>query len=70
MIVGLYTGRVMLQALGVDSYGINNVIGGIVGMSSLITSTMSAAIVTSPTPSVRVIKNVYVLCSPPLSTHR
>lgn len=44
MLVGLYTGRVMLQALGVDNYGINNVVGGIVGMSSLITSTMSAAI--------------------------
>ena len=44
MIVGLYTGRVMLQALGVDNYGINNVVGGIVAMSSLITGTMSAAI--------------------------
>ena len=44
MIVGLYTGRVMLQALGVDNYGINAVVGGIVAMSSLITSTMSAAI--------------------------
>lgn len=44
MIVGLYTGRVMLQALGVDNYGINNVVGGIVGMSSLITNTMSQAI--------------------------
>lgn len=28
MIVGLYTGRVMLQALGVDNYGINAVVGG------------------------------------------
>lgn len=44
MIVGLYTGRVMLQALGVEGYGINSVVGGIVAMSSLITSTMSAAI--------------------------
>lgn len=44
MIVGLYTGRVMLQALGVDNYGINNVVGGIVAMSSLITATMSQAI--------------------------
>ena len=44
MIVGLYTGRVMLQALGVDNYGINNVVGGIVAMSSLITGTMSQAI--------------------------
>ena len=44
MVVGLYTGRVMLQALGVDNYGINNVVGGIVAMSSLITATMSQAI--------------------------
>lgn len=44
MIVGLYTGRVMLQALGVDNYGINNVVGGIVAMSTLITATMSQAI--------------------------
>ena len=26
MIVGLYTGRVMLQALGVENYGINAVV--------------------------------------------
>lgn len=44
MIVGLYTSRVMLQALGVADYGVNNVVGGIVAMSSLITSTMSVAI--------------------------
>lgn len=44
MVVGLYTGRVMLQALGVEDYGINAVVGGIVGMSSLLTATMSAAI--------------------------
>lgn len=44
MIVGLYTGRVMLKALGVENYGINNVVGGIVAMSSLITATMSQAI--------------------------
>lgn len=44
MIVGLYTGRVMLQALGVENYGINAVVGGIVGMSSLITGAMSGGI--------------------------
>lgn len=44
MIVGLYTSRIMLQALGVEDYGINNVVGGIVGMTSLITGTMSQAI--------------------------
>ena len=44
MIVGLYMGRIMLHALGVEDYGINSVVGGIVSMSALITSTMSAAI--------------------------
>ncbi len=44
MIVGLYTGRVMLQALGVEDYGINAVVAGIVSMSALITNTMSQAI--------------------------
>lgn len=44
LIVGLYTSRIMLQALGVDNYGINNVVGGIVSMSSLFTATMSQAI--------------------------
>ena len=36
MIVGLYTGRVMLQALGVENYGINSVVSGIVAMSTLL----------------------------------
>lgn len=44
MIVGLYTGRVMLQALGVDNYGIYAVVGGIVSMCTMITGTMAAAI--------------------------
>lgn len=44
MCVSLYTGRIMLQALGVDNYGINNVIGGLTGMSCIITGTMAAAI--------------------------
>lgn len=44
MIVGLYTGRVMLNALGVENYGIYAVVAGIVSMSALITNTMSAAI--------------------------
>ena len=44
MIVGLYTSRIMLQALGVDNYGINNVVGGIVSMSSLITGAISSTI--------------------------
>lgn len=43
MIIGLYTGRVTLEALGVNDYGIYNVIGGIIGMSSLITAMLSGA---------------------------
>lgn len=29
MLVSLYTSRVVLQALGVEDYGINNVVGGL-----------------------------------------
>lgn len=42
--VSLYTGRVMLEALGIEDYGINAVVGGIIAFSSLITSTMTDAI--------------------------
>ena len=44
LLVGLYTSRIMLEALGVDNYGINALVGGIVGMSSIITVSMSVAI--------------------------
>lgn len=44
LLVGLYTSRIMLEALGVDNYGINAVVGGIVGMSSIITVSLSVAI--------------------------
>ena len=44
MIVSLYTCRVMLQVLGIDNYGINNVVGGIVAMSSLLTGAVSSSI--------------------------
>lgn len=44
MIVGLYTSRIMLKALGVDNYGIKAAVGGIVAMTGLITNTMSGSI--------------------------
>lgn len=44
MIVGLYTSRIMLQTLGIDNYGINNVVGSIIGMCSFIIGAMSQAI--------------------------
>lgn len=43
MIVSLYTVRVVLRSLGVEDYGINNVVGGIVTMLGFLSSTMSGA---------------------------
>ena len=43
MIVSLYTSRVILNMLGVEDYGIYNVVGGFVSMFSLISSALSAA---------------------------
>ncbi len=42
-VVGLYTSRIVLQALGVDDYGIYGVIGGVVGMASFLNSSMAGA---------------------------
>ena len=43
MLVSLYTSRVVLLALGVDDFGIFNVVGGVVTMFSFIMGTMSSA---------------------------
>lgn len=44
MIVSLYTSRIVLQALGVDDYGVYNVVGGTIAMFSIISNPISAAI--------------------------
>lgn len=44
MIVSLYTSRVILNALGVDDYGIYNAVGGFVAMFAVISNSLSAAI--------------------------
>ena len=44
MVISFYTSRVMLNALGVDNYGINNVVGGLVAMFSLISSSLSSSV--------------------------
>lgn len=44
MVVGLFTSRITLQALGIDNYGITNVVGGVVGMFSLITGALINAV--------------------------
>ena len=43
MLIGLYTSRVILQALGVDDFGIYNVVGSVTAMLSLINGAMSNA---------------------------
>lgn len=43
MLVSLYTSRVILQVLGVEDFGIYNVVGGVVVMFSFITGTLGSA---------------------------
>ena len=43
MIVSLYTSRVVLQALGVEDFGINNVVAGFVSILAFFTSSLSNA---------------------------
>jgi hypothetical protein len=42
--IGLFTSRVILNTLGVEDYGIYNVVGGIVAMFGIITSSLSSSI--------------------------
>lgn len=42
--VSLYTSRITLQALGVEDYGIYNVVGGVVAMFSIFSGSLSVAI--------------------------
>lgn len=44
MLISLYTSRIVLEALGVDNYGVNNVVGGVVGMFSIISGSLSGSI--------------------------
>lgn len=43
MAVSLYTSRIVLNALGIDDYGIYNVVGGVVLMFAFLNSTMASA---------------------------
>lgn len=44
MAVSLFTSRVVLNTLGVEDYGINNVVGGVVAMFSVLSGSMSSSI--------------------------
>lgn len=43
MLVSIFTSRIVLQTLGVDDYGINNVVAGFVGMFSVLSSSLVSA---------------------------
>ena len=43
MLISLYTSRVILAALGVEDYGIYNVVGGFVSMFSIISSSLTTS---------------------------
>ena len=43
MAISFYTTRIILSALGVEDYGINNVVGSFVAMFSLISSSLSGS---------------------------
>lgn len=42
MIVGFYTSRIVLQALGINDYGIFNLVGGVVVLINVLTSSLSS----------------------------
>lgn len=44
MAVNLYTSRVILQALGVENYGVYNAVAGFIAMFSMVSSSISSAI--------------------------
>lgn len=43
ILINLYTSRVILQSLGVEDYGIYNVVGGMVSMFTMLSNTMASA---------------------------
>lgn len=43
MLVNLYTSRIVLESLGVEDFGIYNVVGGIIVMISFVSSTLSTS---------------------------
>lgn len=44
MPIGLYTSRVVLEALGIESYGVYSVVGGFVALFSILTGALSVSI--------------------------
>ena len=43
MVISLYTSRVILDALGIEDYGIYNIVGGFVALFGLISAALTSA---------------------------
>ncbi len=44
LFVSFFTSRIILQALGVDNFGINSAVGGVIGMFSVVSGSLSRSI--------------------------
>lgn len=44
MVVSLYTSRVVLEALGIEDFGIYNVVGGLIGLLTIVFGSLSSAV--------------------------
>ncbi len=44
MLLGLYTSRIVLQALGESDYGVYNVVGGVVAMFAIISGALNSSV--------------------------
>lgn len=69
--ISFYTSRIVLNALGVEDFGIYNVVGGIVAMFSVLSGSLSAAISRFITyelgkDNLLNLKNIFFCCNYPI----
>ena len=78
MAIGLFTGRVTFNALGVSDYGLQSIAGGVIGMITFMMGSLSSAssrfiVVEMGRGSVGSLKRVFSLTAPswipPISFH-
>ena len=43
LIISLFTARLILQALGIEDYGLNNVVGGVISLFAIVTGVLNSA---------------------------
>lgn len=43
LVVSLFTARIVLKTLGVEDYGLNNVVGGVIGLFSIVSAVLNSA---------------------------